>query len=242
MSIIGANIKNIRTKKNISIKELAKKCGISELFLADIESGKRVPNTQVVNSISKALTINIEAIEPQYFSDYFDGEEPKKEEVKKPSTVVATSKTLEKGYVSDNPLSTAFTKAANKIPVLNKITAGKAFPFEGDIIDYKYEPVFQGKQNNVSGENFIYFTVQDNSMSSARIMKNDLALVFITDSIFDKDIILVVFNGKTYIRRLKTVEDKKYLLYPENPEFEVLLADKKDVKIIGKIVRVEFKV
>ncbi len=242
MSVVGTNIKNIRLKKNMSLKDVAKKCGVSELFLSDIESGKRVPNTQVISSLSKALGIQIDAIEPSYFSDYFDAEP---QAAKQPDTVRqdrhVVYKAEEKARPTDNTLSDAFSKAVRKIPVLGKITAGKKVPYEMDIVDQKFEPVFQSKNHNVAGEEFIYFIVPDNSMSGARILKNDLALVFLTDSYFDKDILLVTCNNRTYIRRCRNVEDKRVLLYPENPESEILIADKKDIHVIGKVVRVEFK-
>lgn len=242
MSVIGTNIKNVRIKKNLSLKEVAKKCGMTELFLSDVESGKRVPNTQVINAISKAMGVQVDAIEPSYFSDYFDeNEKPKKEEVFEAKPAKAVSKQAAADY-ADSSLSSAFTKATRKIPVLNKLTPGKKVPFEMDVIDNKFEPVFQNKNNQVAGDDFIYFVVPDNSMSGTRILKNDLALVFMTDSIFDKDIILFTYNNKAYIRRVKTLEDKKLLLFPENPDFEVVVAEKKDVQIVGKIVRIEFKI
>jgi SOS-response transcriptional repressor LexA len=32
------------------------------------------------------------------------------------------------------------------------------------------------------------------------------------------------------------------VLYPENPDFETFAVDKKDIKIVGKVLRVEFKI
>jgi SOS-response transcriptional repressor LexA len=82
---------------------------------------------------------------------------------------------------------------------------------------------------------------QDNSMQGARIMKGDLALVFLTDSIRDKDIVLFTYKNSTYIRRYKAVSDTLAVLYPENPDFDTFAVDKKDIRIAGKVLRVEFK-
>ncbi len=242
MSIIGTNIKNIRNKQNLSAKQLAKKCGISESALLEIEDGKKVPTTQFTNIITKVLGVNIDAIEPAYFSDYFDEEPEQKEPVVSNSSKVINTKTVDNKQGKTNTISDAFSKAVRKIPVVNKITIGKSVPFEGDIIDNKFEPVFQSKDNNVAGEEFIYYMVQDNSMQGARIMKSDLALVFLTDSIRDKDIVLFTHKNTTYIRRYKSVSDTLAVLYPENPDFETFAIDKKDIKLVGKVLRVEFKV
>lgn len=240
MSIIGTNIRNIRNKQNLSAKQLAKKCGLAESAIIEIEEGKRVPTTQITKLITKALGVNIDAIEPTYFSDYFD-EQPEKKEAAAPSTArIINVKNVDNKQGNANTISDAFSKAVRKIPVVSKITAGKSIPFEGDIIDNKFEPVFQGKGNNVAGEDFLYYLVQDNSMQGARIMKGDLALVFLTDSIRDKDIVLFTYKNNTYIRRYKSVDDLA-LLFPENPDFDTFAVDKKEIRIVGKVLRVEFK-
>ena len=242
MSIIGTNIKKIRIKQNLSAKQLAKKCGISETALLEIEDGKKVPTTQLTKLITKGLGVNIDAIEPTYFSDYFDESAEPKEAAPASTARILNAKQENLKPSGSNTISDAISKAVKKIPVIGKITAGKKIPFEGDIIDNKFEPVFQGKNNNVAGEDFIYYMVQDNSMQGARIMKSDLALVFLTESIRDKDIVLFTYKNNTYIRRYKSASDSLIVLYPENPDFETFAADKKDIKIVGKILRVEFKI
>ena len=242
MSIIGTNIKKLRMKQNLSAKQLAKKCGISESALLEIEDGKKVPTTQLTKNITKALGVNIDAIEPSYFADYFDEQQEPKETAPAREQRAVPARQADTRQNTSNALSDALSKAVRKIPVLSKITAGKSIPFDGDIIDNKFEPVFQNKGNNVAGEDFVYYLVQDNSMQGARIMKNDLALVFLTDSIRDKDIVLFSHKNNTYIRRYKAVSDNLVVLYPENPDYETFALDKKDIRIAGKVLRVEFKI
>lgn len=241
MSIIGTNIRNIRNKQKLSAKQLAKKCGISESALLEIEEGKKIPTTQFTKLITKVLGVNIDAIEPSYFSDYFDEEPEQKEPAASRSAKIINTKNADNKQGKANTISDAISKAVQKIPVLSKVTAGKGVPFEGDIIDSKFEPVFQGKSNNIAGEEFIYYLVADNSMQGARIMKGDLALVFLTDSIRDKDIVLFTYKNNTYIRRYKAVTDTLIVLYPENPDYETFAIDKKDIRLIGKLLRIEFK-
>lgn len=241
MSIIGTNIKKVRMKQNLSAKQLAKKCGITEAALIEIEEGRKIPNTQLTKAITKGLGVNIDAIEPSYFSDYFD-ENPEPKEVPANTARILNAKPADTKQNNANTISDALSKAVKKIPVIGKITPGKSVPFDGDIIDNKFEPVFQGKGNNVAGEDFVYYMVQDNSMQGARIMKNDLALVFLTDSIRDKDIVLFSYKNNTYLRRYKAVTDNLVVLFPENPDYDTFAIDKKDAKIVGKVLRVEFKI
>ncbi len=201
-----------------------------------------MPTTQLTNLITKGLGVNIDAIEPSYFSDYFEENPEPKETVPANTARILNAKQENLKPSGANTISDAFSKAVKKIPVIGKITAGKSIPFEGDIIDNKFEPVFQGKNNNVAGEDFVYFMVHDNSMQGARIMKSDLVLVFLTESIRDKDIVLFTYKNNTYIRRFKAITDSLVVLYPENPDFETFAVDKKEIKLAGKVLRVEFKI
>ena len=249
MSVIGLNIKKAREKKAISTKELAKKAGISESSLVDVENGKKVPNTQIIQSVSKVLGISVDDIEPSYFSDFFEEEVTKEiKPIPKPKTrayspVASTTSvpTQNPNEVADTSIGNAFSKAVNKIPVILKINPAKPFPLGQDILDYKLEPVFQGKNLGAPQGEFVYYISPDNSMSNSRILKSDMVLILITKLYIDKDIVLAVCNGKTYLRRIKKIEDKKILLFPDNPEAEVIIASQTDVKVYGKAVRSEFR-
>lgn len=237
MSIIGTNIKNTRNKKSLSLKELAKKSGVTEQYLADIESGKKIPNQKLIESISKALGISVDLLEPSYFSQYFEAEN-EKEEPKTLKNKITERKPVE----DDNAISSALSKAVRKIPVIDKITSIKDFPNKNDIVDYKYEPVYQNKGAKVPSGEFVYYIAQDNAMSNSRILKGDLTLVFITDSIRNGDIVLYMDRNKTYIRRIAFLDKDDILLYADNYEYQPILSNQKNINIVGKVVRVEFKI
>lgn len=56
---IGIKIKDIRIKKGILIKDLAKKCGISSSMLSQIEKGNANPSLNTIKSIAKELGVPI---------------------------------------------------------------------------------------------------------------------------------------------------------------------------------------
>lgn len=56
---IGIKIKDIRIKKGILIKDLAKKCGISSSMLSQIEKGNANPSLNTIKSIAKELEVPI---------------------------------------------------------------------------------------------------------------------------------------------------------------------------------------
>lgn len=239
MSIIGTNIKNTREKKSISTKELSKKAGISEVYLKEIESGKRIPNTSLINTLTKILNVNIDALEPSYFSSYF--EEEKEPQI---SQIEQTPKKQQSksAPIISNTMSDALSKVVRKIPVVNTISSKTNTIEQKDIIDYKIEPIFQNKNTNTSTNELIYFVCTDNSMSGSRILKNDLCLIFLTQSILDKDIVLIKYNNKVFLRRIKYIEQQMVILYPDNPEYETIIVNTNDIVVFGKAIRIEIKI
>lgn len=69
---IGANIKFIRTKENLTQKEFSDKIGISRNALINYENNKRVPPIDVVQKISNTFKINLyDILEKESYSDDF---------------------------------------------------------------------------------------------------------------------------------------------------------------------------
>ena len=59
MDNIGEKIKCERLKKSLKQYELAKKAGISNTFLSDIEVGRTSPSLKTLDKIAKALGVDI---------------------------------------------------------------------------------------------------------------------------------------------------------------------------------------
>lgn len=57
MNKLGKNIKNFRTSKNLSLKNLAEKIDVSPSMLSQIESGKANPSLNTLKLISKYLEV-----------------------------------------------------------------------------------------------------------------------------------------------------------------------------------------
>ena len=55
-------LKDIRIKKKITRRELAKRSGISEAYLSMIENNRRMPTVEVINNIANALNCRPDVI------------------------------------------------------------------------------------------------------------------------------------------------------------------------------------
>jgi transcriptional regulator with XRE-family HTH domain len=58
MKTLGQYIRELRDKKDLSLRELATKIDCSAAFLSDIELGKRFPSEQVLLLIAKVLGVS----------------------------------------------------------------------------------------------------------------------------------------------------------------------------------------
>ena len=58
----GAKLREEREKRNISLRELAKKIGVSGAFLSDIELGRRFPSADNIELLAKEIGIPVEEL------------------------------------------------------------------------------------------------------------------------------------------------------------------------------------
>jgi transcriptional regulator with XRE-family HTH domain len=57
--MIGRVIRRERQDRNLTIKELGDKAGLSEIYVGEIERGQKYPSAKVLESIAQALGIDI---------------------------------------------------------------------------------------------------------------------------------------------------------------------------------------
>src|SRR5581483_8186248 len=57
--VIGRVIRQERQEHNLTIKELGDKAGLSEIYVGEIERGQKYPSAKVLESIAKALDLDL---------------------------------------------------------------------------------------------------------------------------------------------------------------------------------------
>ena len=55
---LGANLKKIRTKKNISQGDIARKLEVDRGFISNIENGKTNPTLATISKLAQALDVS----------------------------------------------------------------------------------------------------------------------------------------------------------------------------------------
>jgi transcriptional regulator with XRE-family HTH domain len=65
----GGRLRQLREEKSISLRELAKRIGVSAPFLSDIELGRRLPAADKLEILAKELQVSVEEFTALDFRD-----------------------------------------------------------------------------------------------------------------------------------------------------------------------------
>ncbi|WP_283688394.1 XRE family transcriptional regulator [Clostridium perfringens] len=221
MSRVGERIKEAREKSGMTQKALAKKLGVAEKFVNEVETGRKIINESLISKVSKVLNTDLNDI-----------------------NMVVTDEELQKELKAEKQLRQ--TKPADVNEVWNQAFGSvlKNVP----IYDYSLAQVKGYKQlatasNKIDGHTankVFYLKIENNDMTGYRIQENDLALCYSIKEIENNSICLVEFNGKRVIRQIKKLDNVKALLISNNGSMRTETANIKEVKAISKLYRIEF--
>ena len=221
MSRVGERIKEAREKSGMTQKALAKKLGVAEKFVNEVETGRKIINESLISKVSKVLNTDLNDI-----------------------NMVVTDEELQKELKAEKQLRQ--TKPAEVNEVWNQAFGSvlKNVP----IYDYSLAQVKGYKQlatasNKIDGHTankVFYLKIENNDMTGYRIQENDLALCYSIKEIENNSICLVELNGKRVIRQIKKLDNVKALLISNNGSMRTETANIKEVKAIAKLYRIEF--
>lgn len=221
MSRVGERIKEAREKSGMTQKALAKKLGVAEKFVNEVETGRKIINESLISKVSKVLNTDLNDI-----------------------NMVVTDEELQKELKAEKQVRQ--TKPAEVNEVWNQAfgTVLKNVP----IYDYSLTQVKGYKQlatasNKIDGHTankVFYLRIENNDMTGYRIQENDSALCYSIKEIENNSICLVEFNGKRVIRQIKKLDNVKALLISNNGSMRTETANIKEIKAIAKLYRIEF--
>lgn len=220
MSRIGDKIKAARISKNISLKELGKKCGVSESYLSDVESGKKVINDLLIKKLSGLLDINLN--EPMLT------DEMPSEDEEAPKEVLRIQKPNQKPSME---WQSAFSSIIKDVPVYDIDMDG--------VKGFKHLPVIDRKVEGYSPDKLIYIKVPDNSMSGFRMKKDDMVMVALNPELLGAGLYLVEIEGRKEIRHIRKLDSNSVLVINQDEGIKTVTEDIHNVKIIGRCIKAE---
>lgn len=221
MSRVGERIKEAREKSGMTQKALAKKLGVAEKFVNEVETGRKIINESLISKVSKVLNTDLNDI-----NMVVTDEELQKE--LKAEKQVRQTKPAEVNEVWNQ----AFGSVLKNVPIYDYSLA--------QVKGYKQLATASNKIDRHTANKVFYLRIENNDMTGYRIQENDLALCYSIKEIENNSICLVEFNGKRVIRQIKKLDNVKALLISNNGSMRTETANIKEVKAIAKLYRIEF--
>lgn len=221
MSRVGERIKEAREKSGMTQKALAKKLGVAEKFVNEVETGRKIINESLISKVSKVLNTDLNDI-----NMVVTDEELQKE--LKAEKQVRQTKPAEVNEVWNQ----AFGSVLKNVPIYDYSLA--------QVKGYKQLAAASNKIDGHTANKVFYLKIENNDMTGYRIQENDLALCYSIKEIENNSICLVEFNGKRVIRQIKKLDNVKALLISNNGSMRTETANIKEVKSIAKLYRIEF--
>ncbi|WP_346936221.1 helix-turn-helix domain-containing protein [Clostridium sp.] len=229
MSTVGERIKQGRNAKGMTQKQLAKKLGVSENYINDVENGRKVVEEKFIERVGKVLGGDLAEMTTLF--DNIAYEERKSSEAN--LNVHGAGKANKVKESINEVWNDAFSSVLKSVGIynydLNKPIGKKELP----VISNKIEGYAQDK--------VLYLKIENDDLLGFRICEGDLALANLTSEIESNKIYLIDINGERVIRQLKKLDSNKVLIISNKNMVRTETAHPKDIKVIAKLNRLEIE-
>lgn len=232
MSRVGDNIKKAREEAKLPAKAVAKKLGISESNLIDIENGKKVINEALIQRISKILGKDINSMGLSSFeADSLKEESRERAQKIKAEKQVAVHKAQVKEKKGVNELwDQAFGNNLKSIPVFDMSLKSKKFS--------EIYPISNGKIENHSVEKVFSFQYEDTDMIHYGILKGSVLLAAQAKEVINEAFYIFEAEGQNYLRKCRNLGNGNILTLKNKGEEISKTYAAKDIKVLGTVFRV----
>lgn len=223
MSRVGVKIKEAREKSGMTQKVLAKKLGVAEKFINEVETGRRIVQESFIDKAAKVLKADLNDVSMVVTDEALMEERKSYIEInKKPSKI----KTEE---VWDN----AFSSVLKNVPIYDYNVK--------NIKGTRELPIHSNKVEGFPQDKVLYLEIQDNEMSGFRMMEGDLVFAHLVKEMTNNGVFLVEYKGKRKIRQIKSLGNSKILLVSNGGALLTETMELREVSIIAKLERIEIK-
>ena len=238
MSRLGDLILLERTRQKLTRKQVARKCGVSEGYIKDVEEGRRIIQDDQARRILRTLgtsqrseaDFSLDEIAATVDLSTFAPAKPTPAPVQsKPVEPQPVAKPQTKEEQSGIWLD-ALSSVLRPVPVMN---AGWIQ------VSRRMVPIQDGKIEGAKPDKVVYFLAPDDSMRAMRIEKGDLVLIVPQTLPQDDAIMLVEYGAHRCLRKIKLLGNSNILLQSGDRDLGSESVHISDIKLVGKAVRVE---
>ena len=234
MSRVGENIRKAREASGMTEKTLAKKLGVAERFIIDVEAGRRVMNESMIQRSSKILGKNISELGLASFESTVFKEE---KEAQRQSRVQATQRkqveTSAKPAKRNELWDQAFGSNLKNIPIYRS-------DFKEPVGQSLY-PVENGMVRGVASDKAVLVQQETDDLAGYGIKKGSLLLGAPVREINKNGYYLITLNGSNIIRRITKLGNANVLLMRNEQQEISETVSLKEIKPLLQFMRVEIE-
>ena len=240
MSRLGDLILLERTRQKLTRKQVARKCGVAESYLKDVEEGRRIIQDDQARRILRTLgtsqrneaefsldeiaaTVDLTTLAPA-----------------RPAAEPAAQPALRQDAQPEAKPRSAEEQSGIWLDALSSVLRPVPVMNAGWIqVSRRMVPIQDGKIEGAKPDKVVYFLAPDDSMRAMRIEKGDLVLIVPQTLPVDGAIMLVEYGAHRCLRRVKLLGNSNILLQSGDRELGAESVHISDIKFVGRAVRVE---
>ncbi len=231
MNSVGEKIKQARNSKGMTQKQLAKKLGVAESFINEIENGRKVVNERLIDRLGNILGGDFTNM-TTLFDNIIQEENKQEREISRTAskTVSVRNSSVKMEEVNDlwsNALSSVIKAVGIYNYDLNKPIGKRDLP----IISNKIEGYAQDK--------VLYIKIENDDLLGFRICEGDIVFANMTSEMENNKLYLIELNGERVLRQIKKLDSNKVLLISNKNTLRTQTSHPKEIKVIAKLNRVE---
>lgn len=234
MSRLGDLIKLERTRRNLTFKQVARKCGVSDKYLMEVEAGTRIIADDQARRILKtmgmteqnetdftlddiAVTVDLQSAVPQLTKAVEQKKTKKAEKDEEPG-------------VDGSIWLDALSGVLKHVPVYNAVMKE---------VDHRLLPVMEGKIEGANPDKVFYFVAPDNDLRGFRVMRGDYLLVVPATAPVDGAIMLLQTPQGRILRKVNRMAGFQVMLQRYDDACESEIKNLNELNCVGRCVRLE---
>ncbi len=239
MSRLGDLIRLERTRQKLTYKQVARKCGVSEKYLEEVESGRRIIQDEQARRILRTMGMK-QQTEADFTLDDIAATVDLQSAV--PSIAQAAERKLTKkekregteedasGTVAGSIWLDALAGVLKHVPVMN--AAMKE-------VGHRLLPITNGKIEGANPDKVYYLMAPDNDLRGFRVMKGDLLLVVPAQAPVDGAIMVLDTPFGKIIRKTVAMPNFQVMLQKFDQACESEIKNLNAITCVGRCVRLE---
>jgi len=241
MSRLGDLIRLERSRRGLSAKQVAKKCGVSESYLLAVEQGTKIIADDQARRILKSMGLQ-QQTEADFSLDDIAATVDLQSASEEMQRAQATARRTVKAQPEAEKVASAGEGVTGSIwldalsSVLKRVPVYNAVMKE---VGHRLLPVENGKVEGAAPDKVFYFMAPDNDMRGFRVTRGDIVLVVPAASPVDGAMMLIQTPQGRVLRMVKKLDHFKVLLQRYDAACENEVVPVEELRVVGRCVRLE---